>query len=197
MYVSHNRDMLNYFDRVWKECKPWKVWDMAISLSAVWHLNILMNDHHHHWIIQWKICSIINKLTSLDISIDQQLCDILMTYILMIYWWYIDPGRFFLAMVAIVPWNTVVSSSDLRITISHSVSRLDTGQGWKKVICKNHNELFKKYQSVWPGWTCNRFKGFKKKTRQEIFDYVNILYIVWQIVLKCYYKCFLSLTAFT
>ena len=79
IYVSHNGDMLNYFDRVWKERKPWKVWDMAISLSAVWHLNILMNDHHHHWIFQWKICSIINKLTSLDISIDQQLCDILLS----------------------------------------------------------------------------------------------------------------------
>ena len=82
---------LNYFDRVWKEHKPWKVWDMAISLSAVWHLNILMSDHHHQWIFQWMICSIINKLTSLDISMDQKLCDILVIYIgdilvMMIYW---------------------------------------------------------------------------------------------------------------
>ena len=188
--------MLNYFDRVWKERKPWKVWDMAISLSAVWHLNILMNDHHHHRIIQWKICSIINKLTSLDISIDQQLCDILMIYILMIYWWYIDPGRFFLAMVAIVPWNTVVRSSDLRIPISHSVLRLDTGQGWKEVICKNHNELFKNINQFELVGLAIDSKDLKK-TRQEIFDHVNILYIVWQIVLKCYYKCVLSLTAFT
>ena len=39
-------------------------------------------------------------------------------------------------------------------------------------------------------------KDLKKKTRQEIFDYVNILYIVWQIVLKCYYKCFFVVDCF-
>ena len=177
MYVSHNRDMLNYFDRVWKECKPWKVWDMAISLSAVWHLNILMNDHHHHWIIQWKICSIIVKLSSWD----KKLCDILMINILMIYWWWwyiIDPGRFFLAMVAIVPWNTVVRSADLRITISHGVLRLDNGQGWKEVICKNHNELFKNINQFDLVGLAIDSKDLKKK-RDRKYSIMSIYYILF------------------